>query len=62
MQNHCYRADEMAQMIDISHEFGFHITPFTMRSEGYKIADSEGVRHLLPVTWAELGRLQDGSP
>ena len=25
VHNHCYRADEMAQMIDISHEFGYKI-------------------------------------
>ena len=32
VQNHCYRADEMATMIAISHEFGFHIAvPSTTR-------------------------------
>ncbi len=27
-ENHCYRADEMAQMIDLSKEFGYKITAF----------------------------------
>src|SRR5579859_2521835 len=39
IQNHCYRADEMAQMVDISHEFGFHIAAFHHASESYKIAE-----------------------
>ena len=28
VQNHCYRADEMAIMIDIAKEFGYRITSF----------------------------------
>src|ERR1041385_6145373 len=39
VQNHCYRADEMAQMIDLSREFGFHIRSFHHAVEAYKIAD-----------------------
>lgn len=38
IQNHCYRADEMAVMIDISKEFGYHITAFHHAIEAYKIA------------------------
>jgi imidazolonepropionase-like amidohydrolase len=53
IQNHCYRADEMAQMIDISHEFGFHIAAFHHASESYKIADLLKREGICSVTWAE---------
>ena len=38
IQNHCYRADEMAVMIDIANEFGYEITAFHHAIEAYKIA------------------------
>ncbi|MBA4805411.1 MAG: amidohydrolase [Brevundimonas sp.] len=38
VQNHCYRADEMAQMIDLAKEFGFRITAFHHAIEAYKLA------------------------
>jgi imidazolonepropionase-like amidohydrolase len=38
-QIHCYRADEMVQMINLSHEFGFHIRAFHHGVEAYKIRD-----------------------
>ncbi len=38
VQNHCYRADEMAVMIDIANEFGYEITAFHHAIEAYKIA------------------------
>jgi imidazolonepropionase-like amidohydrolase len=53
IQNHCYRADEMAQMIDISHEFGFHITAFHHATESYKIAAILKREGICSVTWAE---------
>jgi imidazolonepropionase-like amidohydrolase len=53
IQNHCYRADEMAQMIDISHEFGFHIAAFHHSSESYKIALLLKREGICSVTWAE---------
>src|SRR6267378_7229885 len=39
VHNHCYRADEMAQMIDIAHEFGYKIRSFHHGVEAYKIGD-----------------------
>src|SRR5207245_1972398 len=39
VQNHCYRADEMAQMRDLAREFGFRIRSFHHAVEAYKIAD-----------------------
>ena len=38
VQNHCYRADEMAMMIDLSKEFGYKITAFHHAIEAYKVA------------------------
>jgi imidazolonepropionase-like amidohydrolase/predicted small secreted protein len=38
VQNHCYRADEMAVMMDIAEEFGFRITAFHHAIEAYKLA------------------------
>jgi imidazolonepropionase-like amidohydrolase len=39
VQNHCYRADEMAQMLDLAREFGFRIRSFHHAVEAYKVAD-----------------------
>jgi imidazolonepropionase-like amidohydrolase len=38
IQNHCYRSDDMANFIDMSKEFGYHITTFHHAVEAYKIA------------------------
>ena len=53
VQNHCYRPDEMAIMIDISHEFGFHIAAFHHGSEAYKIAPLLAKEGICVATWAE---------
>ena len=39
VHNHCYRADEMAQMLDLAREFGFRIRSFHHAVEAYKVAD-----------------------
>jgi imidazolonepropionase-like amidohydrolase len=39
VQNHCYRADEMVQMLDLAKEFGFRIRSFHHGVESYKVAD-----------------------
>ncbi|WP_407353763.1 amidohydrolase [Luteimonas sp. R10] len=39
VHHHCFRADEMAQMLDLSREFGYRITAFHHAVEAYKIAD-----------------------
>src|SRR5690606_40001773 len=36
---HCYRADEMATMLDLADEFGFKVAAFHHGVEAYKIAD-----------------------
>ncbi|HKK26782.1 MAG TPA: amidohydrolase [Gemmatimonadota bacterium] len=38
-QIHCYRADEMVQMINLAREFGFHIRAFHHGVEAYKVRD-----------------------
>ncbi|MDR7155422.1 imidazolonepropionase-like amidohydrolase [Sphingobium xenophagum] len=39
VHNHCYRADEMANVIDMGKEFGYRVTAFHHAVEAYKIAD-----------------------
>ncbi|MFA6115551.1 MAG: amidohydrolase family protein [Sphingomonas sp.] len=34
---HCYRADDMATMLSVAKEFGFHITAFHHATEAYKM-------------------------
>ncbi|MFN8652887.1 MAG: amidohydrolase [Gemmatimonadales bacterium] len=53
VQNHCYRADEMAQMIDLSHEFGFKIRSFHHVVEGYKIADLLAKEGVAASVWSD---------
>ncbi|WP_375163876.1 amidohydrolase [Phenylobacterium sp.] len=52
VQNHCYRADEMALMIDVAKEFGYKITAFHHTTEGYKIADLLAQNDICAATWA----------
>ncbi|HEY2805244.1 MAG TPA: amidohydrolase [Gemmatimonadales bacterium] len=53
VQNHCYRADEMAQMLDLAREFGFHIRSFHHAVEGYKIGDMLARDHVAVSVWAD---------
>lgn len=39
IHNHCYKAEEMAMMIDLSKEFGYHAGTFHHAIEAYKIGD-----------------------
>lgn len=53
VQNHCYRADEMAQMIDMAREFGYKITAFHHAVEAYKIADLLRDNGICAAMWAD---------
>jgi imidazolonepropionase-like amidohydrolase len=53
VHNHCYRADEMANMIDMSHEFGYKITAFHHAVESYKIADILAREGICSAMWAD---------
>ena len=55
VHNHCYRADEMIQMIDIAHEFGYKIRSFHHVVEGYKIADVLAKDSIGASVWADWG-------
>ena len=53
IHNHCYRADEMANMIELSKEFGYQITAFHHAVEAYKIADLLAENDICAVVWAD---------
>jgi imidazolonepropionase-like amidohydrolase len=55
VHNHCYRADEMAQMIDIAREFGYHIRSFHHGVEAYKIADLLARDSISASIWSDWG-------
>ncbi|HUR91565.1 MAG TPA: amidohydrolase [Gemmatimonadaceae bacterium] len=55
VHNHCYRADEMAQMIDIAREFGYSIRSFHHGVEAYKIADILAREGISGSLWADWG-------
>jgi imidazolonepropionase-like amidohydrolase len=55
VHNHCYRADEMAQMIDIAREFGYKIRSFHHGVEAYKIADLLARDSIAASVWADWG-------
>ena len=50
---HCYRSDEMAIMLDLSHEFGFRISAFHHAIEAYKIADLLAANGVCGAEWAD---------
>src|SRR5262245_14095096 len=53
VQNHCYRADEMAQMIDLAREFGYHIASFHHAVESYKVRDLLARENICSSMWAD---------
>jgi imidazolonepropionase-like amidohydrolase len=53
VQQHCYRADEMAQIIDLSHEFSYHVSAFHHGVEAYKIADLLTKEGICGALWAD---------
>lgn len=53
IHNHCYRADEMANMIELSKEFGYSITAFHHAVEAYKVASLLAENDICAVVWAD---------
>ena len=53
VQNHCYRADEMAVMLDIAREFGYTVTAFHHAVESYKIADLLAEAGVCSAMWSD---------
>ncbi len=55
VQNHCYRADEMAQVLDMAKEMGYRVSAFHHAVESYKIADLLRDAGVCSAVWAEWG-------
>ena len=50
---HCYRADEMAIMLDLAREFGFKVAAFHHGVEAYKVADRLAAENVCGALWAD---------
>jgi imidazolonepropionase-like amidohydrolase len=53
IHNHCYRADEMAQMMDMAREFGYRIRSFHHGVEAYKVRDLLARDSIAGSLWAD---------
>jgi imidazolonepropionase-like amidohydrolase len=53
VQNHCYRADEMAIVLDMAKEFGYKVSTFHHATEAYKIADLLAEQSVCAAVWAD---------
>lgn len=53
VHNHCYRADEMAQVMDMADEFGYKVTAFHHAVEAYKIGDMLREKSICSAIWAD---------
>jgi imidazolonepropionase-like amidohydrolase len=53
VHNHCYRGDEMAQMIDVAREFGYRIRSFHHAVEAYKVRDLMARDSIAGSLWAD---------
>ncbi len=53
IQNHCYRADEMALVMSMAQEFGYKVTAFHHAVESYKIADMLRDNGVCSAVWAD---------
>lgn len=53
VQNHCYRADEMAIVLDMAKEFGYHVSAFHHAVEAYKIGDLLKANGTCAAVWAD---------
>ena len=53
IQNHCYRADEMAIVLDMAKEFGYKVSTFHHAVEAYKIGDLLKENGVCSAVWAD---------
>ncbi|MFT5142251.1 MAG: imidazolonepropionase-like amidohydrolase [Rhodothermales bacterium] len=51
VHNHCYRGDEMVNMINIANEFGYKISSFHHAVEGYKVRDYLAENDICASMW-----------
>ncbi len=50
---HCYRADEMVQVMDMGKEFGYKVSTFHHAIEAYKVADYLAENGVCAAMWAD---------
>lgn len=55
VHHHCYRADEMINVIDVADEFGYDVRSFHHGVEAYKIADVLAREGISASIWADWG-------
>jgi imidazolonepropionase-like amidohydrolase len=55
VQMHCYRADEMVQILDLAKEFDYKVTTFHHAVEAYKIGDYLAENDVCAAMWADWG-------
>ena len=53
IQNHCYRADEMALVLDMAEEMGYRVAAFHHAVESYKIADLLRDAGVCSAVWSD---------
>jgi imidazolonepropionase-like amidohydrolase len=53
VHTHCYRADEMATMIQVAREFDYSISTFHHAVEAYKVADLLAEEGICAAMWAD---------
>lgn len=53
VHQHCYRADEMAIILDMAKEFGYRVSTFHHGSEAYKIANLLAEQGVCGGLWAD---------
>ncbi len=53
VHNHCYRADEMAVMLEIAKEFDYKVSTFHHAIESYKIADLLAENDVCSAMWSD---------
>jgi imidazolonepropionase-like amidohydrolase len=53
VQMHCYRADEMMQVLDMAKEFGYRVTQFHHAVEAYKVRDVLARENICGSMWSD---------
>jgi imidazolonepropionase-like amidohydrolase len=53
VHHHCYRADEMALVMDVAREFGYRVASFHHATEAYKVADLLAADDVCASIWAD---------
>jgi imidazolonepropionase-like amidohydrolase len=53
VHHHCYRADEMHQVLDVAREYGYRVRSFHHAVEAYKLADRLAAEDVAVSTWVD---------